>query len=108
MKIIKPSWHKKKRTSGNLKKNSGGTPEQQSVQTALEFEIKEMFIQQSMIMIRALNLEMNRHEIENRTADVQIKLSKEQEAFVRANIHNDREDLNHQLDLIRKKNPYSR
>lgn len=79
------------------------TPEQPTARGTLELEIKEISVQHLKTLLRALNIEMQRYEIESSNADSIIKLSKEQESFVGANIYHDKEDLDHQLALIRNR-----
>ncbi|MBU3952113.1 MAG: mechanosensitive ion channel [Proteobacteria bacterium] len=86
-----------------LKEELNGTPEQKNVQNAFELELKEVSVQHLQLMIRALGIETNRYNIENNNAVIKLKLLKEQEAFVVSNITRDKEDLNHQLELIQTK-----
>ncbi|MBU1581979.1 MAG: hypothetical protein KKE44_04435, partial [Proteobacteria bacterium] len=79
------------------------TPEQQSSGNTIALEVMELSIQHLITMVHALTIEMERYEIENRSADIKIKLLKEQASFVGSNIHHDKEDLNHQLELIQNK-----
>lgn len=72
-------------------------------QGALESEIKELSVQSLTIMIQTLGIEISRYKIEDSNASIRINISKEQESFVRKNIFNDKEDLNHQLEQIQKK-----
>jgi hypothetical protein len=86
-----------------LTEKLGETPENESIQGTLESEILGMSIRRLTLVIRAMGIEMKRYEIENRTAAGRISISKDQESFVRSNLHHDREDMNHQLDVIQHK-----
>lgn len=72
-------------------------------QDTLELEIKELSVQSLTIMIQTLGIEIVRYKIEDGNAAIRINISKEQESFVGKNIYNDKEDLNHQLEQIQKK-----
>lgn len=72
-------------------------------QGALELEINELSIQSLTIMIQTVGIEIARYKIEDSNTAIRINISKERESFVGKNIYNDKEDMNHQLELIQKK-----
>jgi len=86
-----------------LKEKLSRNNEQQTVQDTMKLELEEISVKYLTILLQALDIEKNRNQIENRTADLKIQMSKEQESFVGSNISHDKEDLDHQLELIRNK-----
>lgn len=76
---------------------------QSNPENSLEQEILELSILQLKVMIQSFSIERTRYEIIKENAVIHTKRLKEQEAFISANIQHDKLDLDHQLDLILKK-----
>jgi potassium efflux system protein len=103
-----------------LKKNSSNYKKQQSQkeselrqlkeeqgmqinpQESFELEVKQLSIQYFKITLQTVERNKRRHEIEVLNSNIRIKQLQEQESYISLNIHYDKSDLEHQLQLIKK------
>jgi potassium-dependent mechanosensitive channel len=86
-----------------LKEKLDKSSERQDPQSLLKIELMELTIQRLKILLQSFGVEKDRYKIEDSTADIHIKQLKAEEYFVGSQIHHDKQDLDHQLDLIQKK-----
>lgn len=100
---FKDQLSKKEKDLRQFKEKLKGTGEQNSSQNIVDLEIRELSVQSLRLSLRAMSIEMSRYEIERQNAAVKIVMLKEQGVFVESNVTHDKDDLDHQLELILNK-----
>ena len=86
-----------------LKEKLGTPSSLQTPENLLKIDLMALPVERLKTMLQAFGVAAKQYEIETRNADIQIKQLTAQEQFVGSNIHHDKEDLDHQLELIQKK-----